>query len=56
MFDELKRYLAHLESAFSRKATYGWFVIAFVGFARNWMLCPFASCRRARWVKRSRTR
>ncbi len=32
MFDELKRCLAHMESAFSRKATYGWFVIVFVGF------------------------
>ena len=32
MFDELKQCLAHMESAFSRKATYGWFVIAFVGF------------------------
>ena len=32
MFDELKRCLAHMESAFSRKATYGWFVVVFVGF------------------------
>lgn len=32
MFDELKRFLTHMESAFSRKATYGWFVIVFVGF------------------------
>ena len=32
MFDELKRVLTHMESAFSRQATYGWFVIVFVGF------------------------
>ena len=32
MFDELKRFLTHMESAFSRRATYGWFVIVFVGF------------------------
>lgn len=32
MFNELKRCLAHMESAFSRKATYGWFVVVFVGF------------------------
>lgn len=32
MFDELKRFLTHMESAFSRQATYSWFVIVFVGF------------------------
>ncbi len=32
MLDELKRFLTHMESAFSRQATYGWFVIVFVGF------------------------
>ncbi len=32
MFDELKRFLAHMRSAFSRQATHGWFVIVFVGF------------------------
>jgi len=32
MFDELKRFLTHMESAFSRRATHGWFVVVFVGF------------------------
>jgi hypothetical protein len=32
MHEELRRFLAHMESAFSRQATYGWFVIVFAGF------------------------
>ena len=32
MHEELRRFLTHLRPAFSRQATYGWFVIVFVGF------------------------
>lgn len=32
MHEELRRFLTHMRSAFSRQATYGWFVIVFVGF------------------------
>jgi hypothetical protein len=32
MFKELKQFLAFMKPAFSRQATYGWFVIVFVGF------------------------
>lgn len=32
MFKELKAFLAFMRPAFSRRATYGWFVIVFVGF------------------------
>ena len=32
MFEELKRFLVFVRPAFSRQATYGWFIIVFVGF------------------------
>jgi len=32
MHEELRRFLTHMRSAFSRQATYHWFVIVFVGF------------------------
>ena len=32
MHEELRRFLTHMRPAFSRQATYGWFVIVFVGF------------------------
>lgn len=32
MFEDLKRFLVFVRPAFSRRATYGWFIIVFVGF------------------------
>lgn len=32
MHEELSRFLTHMRSAFSRQATYHWFIIVFVGF------------------------
>jgi len=32
MHEELRRFLTHMRSAFSRQATYHWFVIVFAGF------------------------
>jgi len=32
MHEELRRFLTHMRSAFSRQATYGWFIIVFMGF------------------------
>jgi len=32
MLDELKRFLVFMRLAFSRRATYHWFVVVFVGF------------------------
>jgi len=32
MHEELRRFLTHMRPAFSRQATYGWFVIVVVGF------------------------
>ena len=32
MHEELRRFLTHMRPAFSRQATYGWFIIVFVGF------------------------
>jgi len=31
MIEELKRFLMFMRPAFSRQATYGWFVVVFVG-------------------------